>query len=276
MRTTTKMPVAKKTPAAPSRDRRQKVTGAEMGMEVLKALAAMDGSATLTALSNELGESPAKMHRYLASLVASGMVAQDASAGRYVLGPETINIGLTAMRRLDLVSETEQVMRTLAQTLRISCCLGILGNVGPVIVRWEEPPSQPVTVNVRIGSVLPVLWSSTGRAFAAFTQSQTLDDIVQRELKEASPGQRKALPNLKAVEAMLDQIRAQGCASVEGVLLPGINAISVPVFDVTRRLAGVLTALGVSASFDSNPEAELGTLLKRSAAELSARLGYRP
>jgi DNA-binding IclR family transcriptional regulator len=274
MRKTVDPPAARKA-AAPARDRRQKVQGAEMGMQVLKTLASMGGAASLTALSHQVGESPAKVHRYLASLVASGMVSQDASASRYVLGPETINIGLAAMRQLDVVSCSAPVMATLAETHHLSCCLGILGNGGPVIVRWEEP-MQPVTVNVRIGSVLPVLWSATGRAFAAFSRPGTLDAEVQRELKEATPEQRKELPNRKAVEAMLEEIRAQGCVSIRGVLLSGINAVAVPVFDAASRLAGVVTALGVAASFDPDPDGPLGRLVKASGAEVSARLGYRP
>lgn len=244
-------------------------------MEVLKTLASMGGKATLTALSNEMSESPAKVHRYLAGLVASDMVTQDASASRYMLGPETINIGLTALRQLDVVSGSETVMRTLAEERHVSCCLGILGNMGPVIVRWNEPPLQPVTVNVRIGSVLPVLWSATGRAFAAFAPCGMLDDLIHRELQTATPEQRKLLPNRKALDAMLREIRDQGCASIRDVLLPGINAIAVPVFDATGRPAGVITALGVAANFDPAPKGELGIVLKRSAAELSERLGYR-
>jgi DNA-binding IclR family transcriptional regulator len=39
-----------------------------------------------------------------------------------------------------------------------------MGNKGPTIVRIEEP-GLPVTVNARVGSVMPLLWSATGRVF---------------------------------------------------------------------------------------------------------------
>ena len=266
---------AAETKTTPVAGRRQRVQSVEMGIQVLQALAAMGGAASLTALSQRVDESPAKVHRYLAGLVSTGMVSQDLVASRYMLGPESINIGLAAMRHLDVVSCSAPVMAALAETCNASCCLGILGNGGPVIVRWEEP-RQPVTVNVRLGSVLPVLWSATGRAFAAFSRPGLLDQVIRQELKDATPEQRKELPSRAAVDAMLEEIRAQGCATVHGVLLAGINAIAVPVFDATDRLAGVITALGVAASFDPAPDGRLGKRVKQCAEDVSRKLGHRP
>ena len=60
------------------RERRQRVQAAETGMAVLKGLARLGGRASLTALSAQVGEPPAKVHRYLASLSEEGLVSQDA------------------------------------------------------------------------------------------------------------------------------------------------------------------------------------------------------
>ncbi len=55
-------------PLSETPERRQRVQSAEMGMSVLKALARLDGMASLTAIAAEVGESTAKVHRYMASL----------------------------------------------------------------------------------------------------------------------------------------------------------------------------------------------------------------
>ena len=62
----------------PTRERRQRVQSAETGMSVLKGLAHLGGRSSLTALSAHVAESPAKVHRYLASLMEAGLVLQDA------------------------------------------------------------------------------------------------------------------------------------------------------------------------------------------------------
>lgn len=261
--------------AAPAADRRQKVQSAEIGMSVLKALAAMGGAASLTALSNRLQENPAKVHRYLASLVGSGFVLQEPGASRYVLGPEAIAIGLAAMRQADALNYSTMELRALAESLDVSCFVAVMGNQGPTIVRWEEP-AQPVVVNVRVGSVLPILWSATGRAFGAFAKSEQLEALVHLELQSASGEQRKLLPNRKAVDAMFDSFRAAGCAWVRDVLLRGVSAVAAPVFDANGRVAAVITALGVSGSFDPDPKKETAAAVRQCAQTVSARLGFRP
>ena len=62
--------------------RRRKVQSAEFGLLVLRGLADMGGAASLTGLAQALGENPAKIHRYLASLMRGGYASQDTLSSR--------------------------------------------------------------------------------------------------------------------------------------------------------------------------------------------------
>jgi DNA-binding IclR family transcriptional regulator len=244
-------------------------------MEVLKTLAAMGGGASLTALAARVGESPAKVHRYLASLVEAEFVLQEAVTSRYVLGPEAIAVGLAAMRHSDVLELGAAELARLAQSHHLSCFVSVLGSHGPTVVRWFEP-IQTVTVNVKTGSVMPVLWSATGRAFGAFIQSSLLDAAVQKELAEATPERRLLLPDQHAVDALFTEIRSLRCAPIRDVLLVGVSAVAVPIFNADGRLAAVLTALGTSGSFDPTPGGSTSLVVRQAADSVSTRLGFRP
>ena len=84
---------------APPRERRQRVQAAETCLAVLKALATLGGRASLTAIAGAVEESPAKVHRYLASLMAEGLVEQDRGGTQYALAAEAMRVGLAAMRQ---------------------------------------------------------------------------------------------------------------------------------------------------------------------------------
>jgi DNA-binding IclR family transcriptional regulator len=99
-----------------ARERRQRVQAAETGMAVLKGLAHLGGRSSLTALSTHVGESPAKVHRYLASLMEEGLVAQDAGSQHYYLGTEAIQIGLAAMRQADPIRASEPCLMRLRES----------------------------------------------------------------------------------------------------------------------------------------------------------------
>ena len=159
----------------------QKVQSAETGMNVLKALGQLGGAASLTRLAAHLQEHPAKVHRYLSSLISSGFVDQDSATGRYVLGSEAILLGLAAQRQSNALSLAAAEIVELVETLNVSCFVAVMSNHGPVIVRWEEP-LQAIVINARVGSIVPVLSSATGLAFAAFHKSDLLDALIEREL----------------------------------------------------------------------------------------------
>src|SRR6187551_591485 len=84
--------------------RGQKVQSAETGMIVLKSLGQLGGGATISAIAAHVGEHPAKVHRYLSSLISAGFVEQDLARGRYMLGSEAILLGLAAQRQSGALS----------------------------------------------------------------------------------------------------------------------------------------------------------------------------
>jgi DNA-binding IclR family transcriptional regulator len=258
--------------AEPAR-RGQKVQSAETGMTVLKALGQLGGAATLTRLAAHLQEHPAKVHRYLSSLVSSGFVDQDPATSRYMLGTEAIFLGLAAQRQSDVLRLAAVEIAALAESLNVSCFVAVMGNQGPVIVRWEEPV-QAIVVNVRVGFVMPLLWSATGRAFAAFQRSELIDTLLAQELAGATREQRQQLPNRKAVDAMLAGYRAHGCTWLQDQPLKGVASLAAPIFEAQGQVAAVIVALGVANGFDLRPEGPNAQALRRGAAAVSHKLGY--
>lgn len=256
------------------RERRQRVQAAETGMAVLKGLADLGGRATLTALSAHVQQPPAKVHRYLASLAEEGLVSQDAGTQQYFLGPEAIRIGMAAMRQADPIRAAEPALVRLREALEITCFIAVMGNKGPTIVRFEEP-GLPVTVNVRVGSVLPLLWSATGRAFLAYLDERAVQAMASEELSHASPEQRASLAGKDPIEALRQAVRKAGCASVRDTNLRGISAVSAPLHDHTGRVCAVLTALGATGGFDAAVGGPVAKAVQREAAAISAMLGYQ-
>lgn len=259
-------------PSPPTR-RTKKVQSAETGMTVLKVLGRFGGAATLTRLAVELGEHPAKVHRYLSSLVSSGFVEQDAVTSRYLLGPEAVLLGLAAQRQSDVLRLAAAEISVLADTLDVSCFVAVMGNKGPVIVRSEEPV-HAIVVNVRPGFVMPLLWSAIGRAFVAFHRSDLLDALVAQELAAASDEQRRQLPDRNSVDALMEAYRAHGCTWLQDQPLKGVASLAVPVFDATGQAAAVIVAVGMTQSFDVRPDGPNALALRRSAAAVAQRLGH--
>lgn len=253
-------------------DRRRRVQSAEIGMAVLKTLARLGGSASLTAIAAEVEENAAKVHRYLSSLAQEGLVTQNPATQHYSLGPESIQIGLAALKQCDPVRLGEGALLRVREQLQVTCFIAVMGNLGPTVLRIEEP-SLPVTVNIRAGSVLPLLWSATGQAFLAFSDDAEMLSRAEGEFASGTSDQRSVIGGTDAVARLRRQVREQGCAIVHDTVLRGISAVSAPIYDARGRMCAALTALGASNGFDTRPGGRICPEIMRQAEEISKSMG---
>ena len=252
------------------------IQSVEVGFGLLEALTHARGPQMLKDLAAAAGMSAAKAHRYLVSYQRLGLVAQDARTARYDLGPAALQLGLASLSRLDSMRLARERMPALMEHIGHTLALAVWGNRGPTLVHWEESPLA-VTANLRLGDVMPLLSSATGRCFAAYLSPAKTQAMVAEELDLAKRQKRTDLPKTPAaVQALWAEVRTQGCARVVDTLLPGIVAFCAPVFDADGRLALGITTLGTSATLDPAWGGAIHTPLRAAAAQLSQDLGYRP
>jgi DNA-binding IclR family transcriptional regulator len=251
------------------------IQSVEVGFALLDALTRATGAMMLRDLALAAGMSPAKAHRYLVSYQRLGLVTQDGSSTRYDLGPAALKLGLASLERLDAVQLARSRMDDLMADMGHTVAIAVWGNHGPTIVHWQEP-ARAVTVNLRLGDVMPLLGSATGRCFAAYAPAAVIEPMLAQELAAQGSKNRSGMPrDLKQARALLEQTRQQGLGRVVDTLLPGISGLAAPVFDATGRMVLGLVSLGSSASFDASEGGIAARVLKRYANQLSEELGWR-
>jgi DNA-binding IclR family transcriptional regulator len=244
-------------------------------MAILKALTRLGGGASLTAIAGEAQENAAKVHRYLSSFVQEGFIAQNSQTLQYHLSTESIRLGLAALRQCDPVRLGEDALLRIRSALEVTSFIAVMGNLGPTVLRIEEPP-LPVTVNMRAGSVLPLLWSATGQVFLAFSDDADIHRQAEQQYAQGSDEQRSFMAGPQPVARLCRQLRDQGCAIVHDTMLRGISAVAAPIFDAAGHACAVLTALGASNGFDTRTDGAICPQVIHEAAGISATMGYVP
>jgi DNA-binding IclR family transcriptional regulator len=260
------------------------IQSVEVGFELLKALADVPGALMLRDLAAGAGMSAAKAHRYLVSFQRMGLVVQDPVSTRYDLGPAALRLGLASLARIDAVKlARERIPALLAETGH-TLAIAVWGNQGPTMVHWAEAP-QTVPVTLRLGDVMPLLTSATGRCFAAFMprdgrDGERIPAMVRAELARLQQLPQTGLtledvPKTQAqVQTLLQETRAQGMGRVVHSLLPGVGGFCAPVFDAQGRLALGLVVLGSVATLDTHWQGPPAMAVLRCARQLSADLGH--
>jgi DNA-binding IclR family transcriptional regulator len=245
------------------------IQSVEIAGQVLRAIIAAGEPVPLREIAARSNIHPSKVHRYLVSLTRTGLVEQESQRGRYGAGPLTIPLAFTRLRNLDFIAMAEPVLAELRDASKETALLTIWSESGPVVLRIYES-ARPVSLNVRIGSLLSLDSSATGLALSAFVPEPQLKAVIEAQIAQGRMKRSATKPFL----AKLEDVRRDGVASVRGTLVPGVSAIASPIFDAGGRAVLAIGILGHEADVDTSLDSHLSQLVLDGARTASERMGY--
>jgi DNA-binding IclR family transcriptional regulator len=214
-------------------DERRGIGSVDIAMLVLRVFSAASEPLSLKEVGARTGMATSKLHRYLSSLVAQGMLRQREKSGRYDLGPFAAALGISALARNDFVNETAAILPELVDKVGATAMLSVLGVNGSTIVRWQRGRNHVITT-LGLGTVLPLLTSATGQVFLAYSPDALTAPLLPK-------GHRIKLRDLK------QKIQTQGYAIAGGDFIPGLYAIAAPVTNWQGEAEAVVTLISTDA-----------------------------
>jgi DNA-binding IclR family transcriptional regulator len=269
------MPLPARNPPAPeeAEDSRRAVQSIEVGGRLLLALGESTGPLPLKELAARAGLPPSRAHPYLVSFQRLGLVEQEPGSGFYALGATALQIGLACLHQLDPLKAAEPVAQELARSTGHAVAIAVWGNFGPTIVRLFEA-RQPLHVVLRVGSVMAVLGTATGRAFAAALPVEQLERAITLAPGQEVGGNPADAKNWrKELEKAAGEVRRHGLARAVGRPIPGVNAFSAAAFDHEGQCALVLTALDHEDRLQGQWDSAGAQALREATAAITRRLG---
>jgi DNA-binding IclR family transcriptional regulator len=220
----------------------------DAALVVLKSLAGFDGPVALVDIARTVSMPPSKVHRYLASFIHAGFVRQAERSGRYELGPISATLGIAALGRIDIVNQASERLSDLAEQTGMTVLLTVWGNQGATVIRWCRAPS-PMVTSFGLGSTLPLLTSSSGRAFLAYLPRTVIAARLRLEIERAMEA-GLSWPDLDLTEASIDRlivsIRKDGFAYVDGKYVPGLRAVAAPILNWQGEAEAAVTLISTS------------------------------
>jgi len=106
--------------------------------------------------------------------------------------------------------------------------------------------------------------------FSAYLPHRETDDLREMEVAAAE----HPLKDEKAYTRLCEQIRERGLHHVHGLLMPGVDALSAPVFNAVGQIAAVLTIVGPTSLFHADENGPAAQRLLAATRAVSWRMGY--
>jgi DNA-binding IclR family transcriptional regulator len=106
--------------------------------------------------------------------------------------------------------------------------------------------------------------------FSAYLPHRETDELREQEIVVAD----HPLKSEAAYTALCEQIRERGLHHVHGLLMPGVDALSAPVFNAVGQVAAVLTIVGPTSLFHADENGPAAQRLLAASRAVSWRMGY--
>lgn len=189
--------------------------------------------------------------------------------GQYRLGSSAIRLSATAWSHHDMVAAAEPLLRQFARKNEVSVNLAteVAGEM-----RYHACCRSParLSVNLQVGSAVPVARTAIGRAFYA-TSSSTRQTVIDNNLQEqlSHDDYRQAQV---ALQQAAEHYQQQGYTLSDGEFSNDILAVAVGVFDVaTGQYAYSLNASVPRANWDADNYA---AMIVPKLQQLAEKIGH--
>jgi IclR family acetate operon transcriptional repressor len=225
----------------------------------------------LSEASEHLGVAHSTAHRLMAMLAYHGFARQEAGSRAYVAGPALVEIGLAAVRELDIRLHARPVLESLAASLGETVHLAVLegGNV-----RYLDAVESPRALRVasRTGSALAANCTASGKAMLAeLPDAEVAAIFAGQDTLSALTG--RSITSCARLLAELRRVRARGCAVNVEESEEGVASVAVAVRGPRPCQPGRLRRRAPAAALAvSGPVSRMtGPAIEKIAAELRER-----
>jgi IclR family pca regulon transcriptional regulator len=218
------------------------VGGFLKGLKVIESFGSGRQRQSISETSRATGLDRATCRRLLLSLVHAGYASHDGKSFR--LSPRSLRLGYAYLHSASLPDILQGYLEQLSADIHESCSASVLEQ-DQVVYIARASYQRVMSVNLRIGSRLPIYCSSMGRVLlAGLPNDQVYARLSATPLAKLTP---HTLIDSEALLREIETVRNQGYSLVDQELEIGLRSIAVPVRNGRGHVVAAIN-IGTSAA----------------------------
>jgi DNA-binding IclR family transcriptional regulator len=256
---------------ADTRQGPRRLSSVGTAIALLKCFSAEEHELGVSEIARKLGVAKSTVHRLARTLIADGMLEQNAENEKYRLGITLFGLGALVRRRMNLSSEARQDLFALRNATGETVQLAILDGAEIMFV-YNLESTQAIRVNSDIGVRKPAFCTASGRAILAFQADEIVATALGASLVRRTP---KTEVEPGRLRKLLGEVRARGFAIEDEESEAGMRAIAAPVRGAGGVVVGSVAVAGPVQRLSKDTLARIAPEVIRTAEAISARLGHQ-
>ena len=242
------------------------------GLGVLEALAATEGGATLTALAEKLALPAPTAHRLLATLAEAGYVEQG-TAGEWLIGVRAFRVGSAFLDHRNLVAQAYPYLKQLMEQSGETTNLAVVDD-GEAVTVEQVQCRELMRMSTKLGARAPLHASGVGKAMLAAMDGAAASAIL--EGRGLARHTAKTITTAGQLAAELAATRDRGYAIDDEEHAEGMRCVAAPLWDEHGEPWAAISLAGPTSRITPDRVADLGRLVRATAADLTRALGGNP
>lgn len=199
------------------------VTALARGLEVLACFRSGNRVLGNQDIAKRCNLSNSTVSRLTSTLVKMGYLMHDAPTGKYRLGMATLSLGMGMLAKLDVRQIARPYLQEIADFSQGVVSLGVRDRLSMLCIETCRSRSA-LTLQLDVGTRLPITTSSMGRAYLAEAGQAERDEVFERvsELDE-----RSSSLIMQGIEKALRDYQKLGCTCSFGEWQSDVNGIAM-------------------------------------------------
>jgi IclR family transcriptional regulator, KDG regulon repressor len=247
---------------------RYNVRAVERAIAILSAFDGEHEDRGVSEIAHITGLHKATTHRIMMTLLNGGFLERSPDGERFRLGLRVVELGLGALRRLDVRRIAFPYMEQLVERFQETADLGIFDR-GWVLYVEVVHSQHSLTIAARIGRRLPAYCTASGRVFLAFLPPEVVEPILNGPLL---PCTGRTITSIARLREELELTRQRGYALDDEELEVGIRAVSAPIRDIDGNVIAALSIPGPVSRLPPERMAVITEALLETANAISAHV----
>jgi IclR family KDG regulon transcriptional repressor len=244
------------------------VRAVERAMQILSSFDDEHSERGVSEMARSTGLHKATTHRIMMTLLNGGFLERAHDGERFCLGLRVVELGLGALRGLDLRRAAFPYMQQLVGRFNETCDLGIFDR-GWVLYVEVVHSEHSLTIAARVGRNLPAYCTASGRVFLAFLPPEVVEPILNGPL---TPCTAKTITSPARLREELEATRQRGYALDDEEFEEGIRAVSAPIRNIDGNVIAALSMPGPTNRMPPQRISEIVDALLEAASAISAHV----
>ncbi len=246
------------------------VHNVDITFDVLFTLA-KNPNLTFDRLKELVNTSKNQLEKILNILISRGYVDYNQKHQTYSLGIKNFELGYSYLYHIDIREIAKPYLQSLGDTFKENVYLAIRSGWEIVYIDSYEI-DRPVMVKSRVGKLLPMYASASGKVHLAFMDENELEEFFRNV--ELKPYTDKTITDEKTLREHLEKVRRELYAIDDEEWEKEVRCLSVPVWDYRGEVAAAITLSAPSFRIPYSKLIEIKDTFLEKSRELSERLGY--